>query len=132
MSDRNEKGEPMPVLTIGTVRAIFRKGAATPLMTIAVLRDNPWSVISHELPPEASELLLEAARLAASYCSDSEYLFMRAARDGDYVPAWWDATEQSPDAHEESEELFHIADCKLREIVALLEDVRGSRPNGKV
>jgi hypothetical protein len=122
----------MPALIIGTVRAFFRRSTVPPHLTVAALRDNPWSVISHELPSDADELLLEAARLAASYCSDSEYLFMRAARAGDYVPTWWNATDQTPDAHEESEELFYFADCKLREIVALLEDVRGSGSNGKV
>jgi hypothetical protein len=43
-----------------------------------------------------------------------------AARDGEYVPTWRDVTNKTPDAHEESEELFYFADCKLREIVALL------------
>jgi hypothetical protein len=112
----------MPIFTRETIPAFFRRNR--PTLTIAALRENPWNVISHELPPDANKLLLTAARLAADYCSDIEYFFMRAARRGEYVPGWWDDTAKTPDAHEESEELFWWADCKLREIVDRLgEDI---------
>jgi len=112
----------MPILTVRSIRRVFQLRPRERILTIAALRENPWNVISHELPPDAEMLLLKAACLAARYCADSEYLFMQAARDGDYVPTWWDASNKTPDAHEESEELFHWADCKLREIVDLLDE----------
>jgi hypothetical protein len=110
----------MPVLTLQTIYNFFHRSPSRPILTIAALRENPWSVISHELPSNADKLLLTAAHLAVAYCGDSEYLLMRAARDGDYLPAWWDETGMTPDAHEESEELFYVADSKLLEIVKLL------------
>jgi hypothetical protein len=110
----------MPILTIETIRRVLQLKPPRRLLTIAALRENPWNVISHELPSAANKILLTAAHLAAAYCGDSEYFFMRAARDGEYVPTWWDATDKTPDAHEESEELFYWADCKLREIDDLI------------
>jgi hypothetical protein len=112
----------MPILIIQTIRRVLQLKPPKRILTIAALRENPWNVISHQLQPDAEMLLLKAAGLCARYCADSEYLFMRAARDGDYTPAWWDASNKTPDAHEESEELFHWADCKLREIVDLLDE----------
>jgi hypothetical protein len=120
-----QQEEIMPITTIETIRRFFHLKPFNPILTIAALRENPWNVISHELPSDSDQLLLTAARLAAAYCADSEYLLMRAARDGAYVPAWWDDTNKTPDAHEESEELFYFSDCKLREIDDLLgEDIK--------
>jgi hypothetical protein len=110
----------MPIPNIDTICRVFRLKPPRRLLTITALRENPWNVISHELPSAADKILLSTARLAAAYCGDSEYILMRAARDGTYVPTWWDATDKTPDAHEESEELFHWADCKLREIDDLI------------
>lgn len=112
----------MPILAIQTIRRVFQLKPPERILTIAALRENPWNVISRQLPPNAEMLLLKAACLAARYCADSEYLFMGAARDGEYLPTWWDATSKTPDAHEESEELFYWADCKLREIADQLDE----------
>jgi hypothetical protein len=114
----------MPILNILSIRTFFQKKEAKPMLTIAAIRENPWSVMSHELPSDPSKLLLTAARLAATYCRNSECLFMRAARAGEYIPAWWEATGETPDVHEESESLSYFADQKLTEIVDLLgEDI---------
>lgn len=91
-----------------------------PTLTLEAIRQNPWNVITHDLPSESSELLLRTARLAASYCRQSEHLIMLAARDGDYAPAWWTGGENDPDSHEESEGRSYEADDKLTEIDALL------------
>jgi hypothetical protein len=84
-----------------------------PTLTLETIRQNPWTVISHELPADASEFLLEVARRAAAYCRDSEYLFMTAAREGGYTPAGWDADGDAPDVHEASENRCYWADRKL-------------------
>jgi len=91
-----------------------------PVLTIEAIRQNPWNVLTHELPADPGELLLTAARLAATYCRDGEFLLATAARDGGYVPAWWDDTDATPDAHEESEQLSYRADDVLSEISELL------------
>jgi len=91
-----------------------------PILTIEALRENPWCVIAYELPPDPTRLLLRAASLAAIYCRDSEYLFVLAAREGDFTPTWWNGTDVTPDAHEESENLCHLAWEKLYDICDLL------------
>jgi hypothetical protein len=91
-----------------------------PTLTLEAIRDNPWNVITHDLPSDPSELLLRTARLAASYCREAEYMLVVAVRAGEYVPAWWTGGEDDPDAHEESEGRSYEADDKLTEIDALL------------
>jgi hypothetical protein len=48
----------MPILFFETIRTFFQKEAVRPILTIAALRENPWNVISHELPRDAGELCL--------------------------------------------------------------------------
>lgn len=91
-----------------------------PILTLEAIRQNPWNVLTHELPSDPSDILLRAARLAAIYCRESEYLFMVSARDGEYAPAWWTGSEDDPDAHEESEGRSYDANYKLIEICGLL------------
>jgi hypothetical protein len=91
-----------------------------PTLTLEAIRQNPWNVLTNNMPSDPSELLLRTARLAASYCRQSEYLFVLAARDGDYAPAWWTGGEDDPDVHEESEGRSYDADKKLAEIDGLL------------
>ena len=55
-------------------------------LTIEAIRENPWSVVTHSLPPHPSRLLLALAYLAADYCRRSEHLLVRSARDGTYWP----------------------------------------------
>jgi hypothetical protein len=97
-----------------------------PLLTIEVLRENPWNVLSHELPQHPSRVLLYLAALTARYCRGSEYMLMHAARRGDYIPTWWRPDRPvQPDAHEESEECVWRAERKLDEISKLLESEYG-------
>ncbi len=92
-----------------------------PILTLEAIRKNPWNVLTHAIPADPGQLLLEAARRAATYCRDSEYALVLAARSGDYVPAWWSDAEDLPDAHEESEDLSFRADDKLHQISEILE-----------
>jgi hypothetical protein len=87
-----------------------------PELTIEAIRENPWNVITHTLPVEASPVLLEAAYLAAVYCRNSEYMLMHAAHDGDYVPAGWEPGPDSCDVHEINERRGRNAERKLDEI----------------
>jgi hypothetical protein len=87
-----------------------------PILTIEVIRENPWNVVTHTLPAQATELLLETAYLAADYCRNSEYTLMHAARDGEYVPEGWLPGPDSCDVHEINEERAWQADRKLDEI----------------
>jgi hypothetical protein len=91
-----------------------------PILTLEAIRQNPWNVITHDLPSDPTPLLLRTARLAASYCREAEYTLVVAARNGDYAPAWWTGSENEPDGHEESEGRSYEADDKLSEIDALL------------
>jgi hypothetical protein len=74
-----------------------------PTLTIEIIRENPWNVLTHELPGEAAEVLLETALLAARYCRSSEYMLAIAAREGRYRPRAWRPLDGYPDAHEENE-----------------------------
>ncbi len=91
-----------------------------PILTIDALQENPWSVVSHELPPQPPRLLLELAYLAADYCRTSEFLLMEAARLGSYVPCGWMPGDDSPDVHEASEARWCEADARLAVISELL------------
>jgi hypothetical protein len=95
-----------------------------PTLTLEAIRENPWNVLTHDLPSDPTHLLLKTARLAATYCFNSENMFRSTARLGEYQPAWWDATDETPDAHEESENICRRVNDKLSEICDLLgEDV---------
>jgi hypothetical protein len=91
-----------------------------PILTIEAIRENPWNVLSHELPPNPSLLLLRLARMAADYCRRSENLLMFAVLDGEYLPVEWQNSPDSPDAHEFSEALAFNADEKYRAICELM------------
>jgi predicted transcriptional regulator len=90
-----------------------------PTLTLEAIRQNPWNVLTHDLPSDPSHLLLRVARLAASYCREAEYMLVLAIRAGDYVPAGWTGGENDSDAHEASEGRCYEADDKLTEIDAL-------------
>jgi hypothetical protein len=92
-----------------------------PILTIEAIRENPWNVLSQELPPNPSLLLLRLARMAADYCRRSENLLMFAAHAGDYIPVEWEESSDSPDAHEFSEALAFKADEKYRAICELFD-----------
>lgn len=92
-----------------------------PTLTIEALRENLWNVISHELPPHPPRVLLHLAAMAASYCRNSEYMLMHAARRGEYTPTWWRPGQVQPDAHEESETCGYNAECRFDEIAMFLE-----------
>ncbi len=92
-----------------------------PTLTLEAIRRNPWNVLTHAMPADPSRLFLEAARRAALYCRDSEYALVIAARSGEYAPAWWNDSENLPDAHEESEDLAFLADDRLHQISEILE-----------
>jgi len=44
-----------------------------PVLTLEAIRQNPWNVLTHDLPSDASELLLKAAQLAATCCRQIEF-----------------------------------------------------------
>jgi hypothetical protein len=90
------------------------------ILTIEAIRENPWNVLSQELPPNPSWLLLRLARMAADYCRRSENLLMFAASYGDYLSVEWQDSPDSPDAHEFSEALAFDADEKYRAICELI------------
>jgi hypothetical protein len=94
-----------------------------PTLTLEAIRQNPWNVITQDLPSDPSQLLLRAARLAASYCREAEYMLVVAVRADEYVPAGWTGGEGDPDAHEASEGRAYEADDKLTEIDALLGEI---------
>lgn len=98
-----------------------------PTLTIEAIRENPWIILADPLPANPSPLLLKLAYLAASYCRSSEYFLMMEAREGDYVPEGWSATESSPDAHEESEAMCIGAEERLQTISELYERNYGVR-----
>lgn len=95
-----------------------------PTLTTETIRENPWSAVTHALPPHCTELLLRLACLAAEYCRNSEYLLMHAAREGLYIPAGWQPLE-GPDVHEINEGRAEDADRALRGFRDLYEQEFG-------
>ena len=91
-----------------------------PTLTIEAIRENPWNVVTHILPPDPTSLLLEVASLAAAYCRVSECTLMMAAREGSYTPCGWEPSDDHPDVHEESEARSLAADQRWSEISILL------------
>jgi hypothetical protein len=91
-------------------------------LTIELLHQNPWNVMSHDLPEDPSHLLLILAQMAADYIRMSEQRVMFAVRDREHVP-----TRQQngtwPDAHEISESNAQDADQKLLEVSFLLGEL---------
>jgi hypothetical protein len=75
-------------------RTFFQKGETMPILTIEAIRQNPWNVLSHELPHDPSLLLLRLARMAADYCRRSENLLMFAVPDGEYLPVEWQGSAE--------------------------------------
>jgi len=94
----------------------------TRILSIEVVRRNPWHVLSHKLPHTPDPLLLRLAAYAADYCRHSEWLLMDAARVGFYVPPEFQDEPDSPDVSRISEGLAEIANDKLKEIVRLIDD----------
>jgi hypothetical protein len=98
-----------------------------PILSLEAIRENPWNVLSHELPDQCQPLLLEIAWLAADYCSKSESLLLNAIRQQmdvpaqqRYIPAEW--RPGGPDAHEYHEGNVRVAEDKAREIIARCND----------
>jgi hypothetical protein len=91
-----------------------------PILSIEAIRENPWNAVTHSLPSHPTSFFLELVHLAATYCRTSEYLLMTGARDGSYTPHGWEANDNHPDAHEESEARSCEADRRLAEICHLL------------
>ena len=96
-----------------------------PVLTLEVIRENPWNVVSHALPTNPTELLLKIAHLAADYCRQSKSLLMEAAREGRYTSPGWQPTPDSSDVHEENEARAFQADRKLNEICDVCEAAFG-------
>lgn len=96
-------------------------------ITIEALRENPWIVMTHKIPPNPTQTLLEFAAIAATYCRDSEFALMQMALDGRYAPSWWTPDDICPDAHEESEDWSLEAEKKREEIVAVYLKLYGER-----
>jgi hypothetical protein len=101
-------------LTTCIPRVIHQQEERMPELTIEAIRENPWNVVTHTLPTQPPEVLLEAAFLAAEYCRNSEYMLMHAARDGNYVPPGWQ--RGGCDVHEINEGRGFQAEVKLDEV----------------
>jgi hypothetical protein len=98
-----------------------------PILSLEAIRENPWNVLSHDLPNQCPPLLLEIAWLAADYCGKSESLLVNAIRQQmylpaqqRYVPAEW--RPGGPDAHEYPEGNALAAEDKAREIIARCDE----------
>ena len=91
------------------------------MLTIAMIRENPWNVITHRFPPHPSAVLVELAELAAAYCRDSEHVLIKAAQDGSYGRDGWGLKDNHPDSHEESEARSDEVDQRLSEFCNQLE-----------
>jgi hypothetical protein len=104
---------------------ISNNGGNMPTLTIEAIRDNPWNLITHELPEHPTELLLHLAIEAADYCRNSEYVLMEAAREGRYDPPNWRPSDEYPDAHEAYEARAIEADWKFDELRCLRQKLFG-------
>jgi hypothetical protein len=91
-----------------------------PDLTIEAIRENPWNVLTHNLPNRSPPLLLEIAWLAADYCHKSEGLLANAVREQMYVPPEW--RPGGPDGHEYPEANAWAAEQKASEIIDRCDD----------
>jgi len=92
-------------------------------LTIELLQQNPWNVMSHDIPEDPSHLLLVLAQMAADYIRLSEQRVMFAVRNGEHVPARYRDDGNWPDAHEISEGHAQDADQKFLEVTFLLGEL---------
>jgi hypothetical protein len=83
-----------------------------PALTLEAIRQNPWNVLTHELPENPSRLLLTLAQLAATFCREIEYEIYTAAEVGE-------AQIVEPNR---SLDGWSKAHRKIGEIIGLLED----------
>lgn len=91
-------------------------------LTIELLQQNPWNVMSHDLPEDPSHLLLILAQMAADYVRISEQRVMFAVRNREHVPPGQPEGDW-PDAHEISESNAQDADQKFCEVSCLLGEL---------
>jgi hypothetical protein len=75
-----------------------------PTLTLETLRQNPWNVLTHDLPSDASELLLRTAQIAATCCRQIEFEALERASEHT-------SADRCSRAHR-----------KIGEIIGLLED----------
>jgi hypothetical protein len=89
-----------------------------PVLTLEAIRQNPWNVLTHDLPAEPSRLLLNVAQLAAATCRQIESDLFATACD------------EAPDSPLDAEardiaDRFFKANRKIGEICCLLEEIFG-------
>jgi hypothetical protein len=53
-----------------------------PVLTLEAIRQNPWNVLTHDLPAEPSRLLLNVAQFAAATCRRIESDLFRGRHEG--------------------------------------------------
>ena len=89
-----------------------------PTLTIEAIRENPWNVMTHELPEHPSRVLLLVAQFAATCCRQIE---------SEMIDALHDSSEQTWLRPEYSEALdqWSRAHRKIGEIIFLLSDEFG-------
>jgi hypothetical protein len=89
-----------------------------PTLTFEAIRQNPWNVLTHELPSTPPRLLLTLAQLAAASCRqiDAE-LFTLACEDGADSPLDAECRDIA--------DRFFKAHRKIGEICGLLEEQFG-------
>ena len=88
-----------------------------PILTLEAIRQNPWNVLTHELPSDPAELLLKAAQLAATCCRQIDVEILDATRDN--------STSAPSSEMCEAADHFLKANRKIGEIIGLLEEKFG-------
>ena len=92
-------------------------------LTIELLQQSPWNVMSHDIPEDPSRLLLVLAQMAADYIRLSEQRVMFAVRNREYEQPVQHDNGNWPDAHEISEGRAQDADLKFLEVSYLLGEL---------
>jgi hypothetical protein len=88
-----------------------------PTLTFEAIRQNPWNVLTHELPENPSRLLLTLGQIAATCCRQIEADLFRLACD--------ELDESLLDKDREIADRFLKANRKIGEICGLLEEKFG-------
>ena len=87
------------------------------ILTLDAIEAHPKNAVEMEIPADADRVLLQAAYCAARYWADINYILMRAACDGLYIPADYAegmaAGELFPDVHEDNEAEWFRADRRV-------------------
>jgi hypothetical protein len=95
------------------------KEETMPTLTIKALRENPWNVLSHELPPHPSPVLLALALVAADYTRHSENMLMLATLASEDAMLPWPLKDLP--CRQECENRAFLAFCKFEQIADIFK-----------